>query len=204
MSQPPMQQPPMGQPPTGQQPPPMQQPPIGQQSPMSQPPVQTPPPVQTNKSGQNTSQTNIKQFETRANRLTLYYIAGAMLAILVLGFVAGVVNDVLRDNVSTNVFVDNAKEILTVIASTAPWITFFIILCTSWIIIADRLFVRWNRGLSQPNDPDKGVIYEIVHDNNSAAAIVLMVPMIIIALGLIYVALLNLPYNLPTIVTPIR
>ena len=58
--------------------------------------------------------------------------------------------------------------------------------------------------MGEPQDKDKGVIYEIVHDNNAAAALVLMVPMIIIALGLIYVALLNLPYNLTTNITPTR
>ena len=97
---------------------------------------------------------------------------------------------------ATNVALMSEKSLVV-----KPRHPLFIILCTSWVFIADTLFVRWNRALGNAEEKDKGVIYEIVHDNNAAAALVLMVPMIIIALGLIYVALLNLPYNLPTIVT---
>lgn len=139
--------------------------------------------------------------ERKEGRRVIVYIVMALVIILVVGFLAGVLDTALRNSVKSNVFLDNSREILAVIASTAPWIVLFIVLCSSWIFIADSLFVRWNRALGEADEKDKGVIYEIVHDNNAAAALVLMVPMIIIALGLIYVALLNLPFNLPTIVT---
>ena len=137
--------------------------------------------------------------ERSEGRRVILYIVMAVIVILVVGFLAGVLDNLVRSQVTSNAFLDNARDILTVLASTAPWISLFIILCTSWVFIADNLFVRWNRALGEPGDKNKGVIYEIVHDNNAAAALVLMVPMIIIALGLIYVALLNLPYNLSNV-----
>ena len=137
--------------------------------------------------------------ERQEGRRAVLYIAGAILVIIVLGFLAGLLDQALRESVKSNAFLDNSREILAVIASSAPWIAFFIILCSSWVFIADRLFLRWNRAFGHAG---KGIIHEIVEDNNSAAALVLLVPMIIIALGLIYVALLNLPYNIPTVVTP--
>lgn len=142
--------------------------------------------------------------ERREGRRVVLYIVIAVVVILIIGFLAGVVDNLVRESVRSNVFLDNARDILAVLASTAPWIALFIILCTSWIFIADNLFVRWNRALGDATDSDKGVIYEIVHDNNAAAALVLMVPMLIIALGLIYVALLNLPYNLTLPTTPTK
>jgi hypothetical protein len=142
--------------------------------------------------------------ERREGRRVVVYIVVAIVVILLVGFLAGVLDNLVRDSVRSNVFLDNARDILSVLASTAPWIALFIILCTSWIFIADNLFIRWNRALGDDGGSDKGVIYEIVHDNNAAAALVLMVPMLIIALGLIYVALLNLPYNLTIPATPTK
>lgn len=144
------------------------------------------------------------KFERAEGRRTIFYVAGGIVLILVLGFLAGVLDNALRSGVTTNAFIENSREILVVIASTAPWISLFIILCTSWVFIADQLFMRWNRALGLPDEQDKGIIYEIVRDNNSAAALVLFVPMLIIALGLIYVSLLNLPYNLSTYITTVQ
>ena len=158
---------------------------------------QTPSRRVTPRSGEN-------EIERGEGRRVVLYIVMAVIVILVVGFLAGVLDNLVRTNVTSNPFLDNARDILTVLASSSPWIALFIVLCTSWIFVADTLFVRWNRALGEANQKDKGVIYEIVHDNNAAAALVLMVPMIIIALGLIYVALLNLPYNLPTGTTPTR
>src|SRR4051812_5050464 len=160
--------------------------------------------AQQSPSRRNTQPVIDNAVERSEGRRVVLYIVIAIIVILVVGFIAGVLDNLVRTGVTTNPFLDNARDILTVIASSSPWIALFIILCTSWIFIADTLFVRWNRALGDANEKDKGVIYEIVHDNNAAAALVLMVPMIIIALGLIYVALLNLPYNLPTGVTPTR
>jgi uncharacterized membrane protein YjgN (DUF898 family) len=145
----------------------------------------------------NTPPADGNAVERNEGRRVVFYIVMAIVIILVVGFLAGVLDNLVRSSVTSNPFLDNSRDILTVIASSSPWIALFVILCTSWIFIADNLFVRWNRALGNPDEKDKGVIYEIVHDNNAAAALILMVPMLIIALGLIYVALLNLPYNLP-------
>ncbi|MDB5080656.1 MAG: hypothetical protein JWP00_2580 [Chloroflexi bacterium] len=143
----------------------------------------------------------LNSVERKEGRRVILYIFIALVVVLVVGFLAGMLDTLLRGSVKSNVFLDNSREILAVIASTSPWIVLFIILCASWVFIADNLFIRWNRALGESDGQDKGMIYEIIHDNNAAAALVLMVPMLIIALGLIYVALLNLPYNLPTNIT---
>ncbi len=147
---------------------------------------------------------NLKNFERKEGQRVIIYLALAIVIILVVGFLAGLLDNMLRSGITTNVFLDNSREILQVIASSAPWISLFIILCASWVYIADVLFTRWNRILGGPEMEDKGIIYEIVQDNNSAAALMLLLPMLLIAMGLIYVAILNLPYNLPTIVTTTR
>lgn len=149
--------------------------------------------------GRNPNET--REFERREGRRALLYIIIAIIVILVVGFLAGVIDNAVRSGVSSNAFLDNAREILAVLASTAPWIALFIVLCSSWVFIADSLFVRWNRALGESTDMEKGIIYEIVHDNNAAAALILLLPMLLIAMGLIYVALLNLPFNIPTVVT---
>jgi hypothetical protein len=147
--------------------------------------------------------TTTGQFERAEDRRVLLYIVIAIPVILLLGFIAGVLDDALRAQVDTNAFLENSREILQVIASSAPWLVLFIVLCSAWVWIADTLFKRWNRALGRAGEQDKGLIYELVHDNNSAAALMLLVPMIIIALGLIYVSLLNLPYNLSNYITTI-
>lgn len=145
----------------------------------------------------------VAKFERAEGRRAVIYVGIAIVVILVLGFLAGVLDNAIR-SAGSNAFVENSREILVVVASTAPWIAFFLILCTSWIFVADQLFMRWNRALGRPDEQDKGLIYEIVHDNNAAAALVLFVPMLIIAMGLLYVALLNLPYNLSTYITTVQ
>ncbi len=152
--------------------------------------------------GQGNEVKDTQEFERREGRRIVLYLAIAIVVILVIGFLAAVLDKAIRNTTDNNVFLENSREILAVIGSTAPWIVFFIILCSSWIFISDRLFVRWNRGLGEPDNQNRGMIYEIVHDNNSAAALILLLPMLLIAMGLIYVALLNLPFNIPTVVTP--
>ncbi len=158
--------------------------------------------AQQPRAGQGDNTVNKRQFERTEGRRAILLILMAIVVILVLGFLAGLVDDLIRTSVDENVFLTNSREILQVIGSSAPWIAFFIILCSSWVVLADRLFVRWNRVLGHEDDKDKGIIYEIVHDNNAAAAMMLLLPMLLIAMGLIYVALLNLPYNIPIVTTP--
>jgi hypothetical protein len=147
--------------------------------------------------------TTTGQFERAENRRIIVYILIAIPVILLIGFLAGVLDDAIRTGVDTNAFLENSREILQVIAASSPWLVLFIVLCSAWVWIADTLFKRWNQALGRADEQDKGLIYELVHDNNSAAALMLLVPMIIIALGLIYVSLLNLPYNLSNYITTV-
>ena len=129
--------------------------------------------------------------ETRERGRTVGYAAVAMLVILVVGYLAGVADSAITGH--GNYFLTNLRDILLVVASSAPWVVLFFVLCFAWIWVANSLFVRWNTAMNKPGDPahGKGIIYEIVCDNNAAAAIVLIMPTLTIALALIYIAILN-------------
>ncbi|MEI6043364.1 MAG: hypothetical protein WCS37_03120 [Chloroflexota bacterium] len=132
------------------------------------------------------------QAEKQEGNRTLLYAIVAMVGILLLGLLAGVIDSAINPGRS-NAFIVNVQDLLLVIASTAPWIVFFFILCSIWVYFADKLFAKWNTSLNQPGEEayGKGIIYEIVHDNNAAAAVVLIMPTLSIALALIYIAILN-------------
>ncbi len=132
-----------------------------------------------------------QEAEKKARGRALIYAVIAMVGVLVVGLIAGVLDSATSNR--SNAFIVNLQDLLLVIASTAPWIVFFFILCTVWVYFADRLFVKWNTALHAPDEEayGKGIIYEIVHDNNAAASIVLIMPTLSIALALIYIAILN-------------
>lgn len=136
------------------------------------------------------------QAEKQERSRVLLYAVIAMAVVLLIGLVAGLVDNALNPN-RGNAFILNLQDLLLVIASTAPWIVFFFVLCAGWVYFADSLFVKWNKALNKPGDEayGKGIIFEIVHDNNAAAAIVLIMPTLSIALALIYIAILNKPIS---------
>ncbi|MCX7019476.1 MAG: hypothetical protein NTY46_10925 [Candidatus Sumerlaeota bacterium] len=140
---------------------------------------------------ENNRPTENKGAEKRVDRHTLFWAVISMIVILVAGFTAGVIDSAFTKH--PNAFMTNLRDMLLVIASTAPWIVLFFCLCCVWIWAADRLFVRWNKSMNKPGDEayGKGIIYEIVCDNNAAAALVLIMPTLTIALALIYIAILN-------------
>lgn len=130
--------------------------------------------------------------ENRERSRTLLYAIIAIVGILLVGLVAGLIDNAANPS-RGNAFIVNVQDLLLVIASTAPWVVFFFILCALWIYFADRLFIKWNKALNKPGDEayGKGIIFEIVRDNNAAAAIMLIMPTLSIALALIYIAILN-------------
>ena len=130
--------------------------------------------------------------EKRERSRTLLYAIIAIVGILLVGLVAGLIDNAANPS-RGNAFIVNVQDLLLVIASTAPWVVFFFILCALWIYFADRLFIKWNKALNKPGDEayGKGIIFEIVRDNNAAAAILLIMPTLSIALALIYIAILN-------------
>jgi hypothetical protein len=146
-------------------------------------------------SRQTPSRTTVStQAEKQERSRTLLYAVIFIVGVLVIGLVAGLIDNALNPN-RGNAFIINLQDLLLVIASTAPWIVLFFVLCAVWVYFADRLFVKWNKALNSPDEEayGKGIIYEIVHDNNAAAAIVLIMPTLSIALALIYIAILNKP-----------
>ena len=178
MSQP--QQPP--QPPPGPQPqmPPQQQRPMGPpQQPIMYP--QMPPPQR---------RVNTETEVTERRRVLLYsaiFIGG----ILVIGLIAGVVDSLIRNQ--GNFFLSNMEVVLLIIASSAPWAVIFFLLCLGWVYLINRLFVKWNTSFANDENDEaygKGIIYEIVRDNNGAAAILLVGPLLTIAVALLFIVTL--------------
>jgi hypothetical protein len=137
------------------------------------------------------------EVEKSERQRTLIYSLVFIIAVLVVGFIAGVIDQSIHSNSTTdrnqNYFIVNSEDLLLIIASMAPWAVLFFLICLAWVTIANRLFVKWNTALAD-NEHDeaygKGIIYEIVHDNNAAAAIVLIMPMLVIAVALIFIVLL--------------
>jgi len=130
--------------------------------------------------------------KTERRRVVLYGVL-IFIGILVVGFLAGVIDNAIYPQ-DKNAFLENSKDILVVIGSSAPWAALFLLLCAGWVYLANRLFVSWNKALSTGEDDEaygKGLIYEIVRDNNAAAVLVLMLPLVIVALLLIYIAIIN-------------
>jgi len=134
----------------------------------------------------------VAEAEKEERSRTLLYAVLVMIGVLVVGLVAGLIDNAINP-ARSNAFITNLQDLLLVIASTAPWIVFFFVLCVVWVYFANRLFVKWNTALNKPGDQayGKGIIYEIVQDNNAAAAILLIMPTLSIALALIYIAILN-------------
>ncbi len=132
--------------------------------------------------------------EVNERQRILMYSLLFIVAVLVVGLIAGILDAVIRNR--DNYFILNVEDVLLIIASVAPWIVLFFIMSMAWVIFANRLFVRWNTALSQGEHDEahgKGVIYEIVRDNNAAAALVLILPIMIIALALIFIVILIKP-----------
>jgi hypothetical protein len=154
-------------------------------------PTQAPPPPPQNPR-QIRSQI-IEENEKKEEQRTLLYTLIFIIVLLVIGLIAGFIDQLLRGlDISQNAFIVNAEALLQIIASSAPWFALFFILSLVWMYIADRLFKRWNSSLHSEADEahGKGIIYEIVKDNNSAAAIVLILPTLSIATVLVFIATL--------------
>jgi hypothetical protein len=130
--------------------------------------------------------------KSERGRVVLYGLL-ILIGTLVIGLLAGIIDNALRPE-DKNAFVENSKDIFLVVASSAPWAALFFVLCAGWIYLINKLFVRWNKALShseQDENYGKGIIYEIVHDNNAAAVLLLLMPLMLVVLLLIYIAIIN-------------
>jgi uncharacterized membrane protein len=134
--------------------------------------------------------------EKREQSRTLIYSLVFIVVVLIVGFVAGVVDQAIHSSSADrnqNYFLINAQDILLIVASMAPWAVLFFLICVAWTYITNRLFTKWNTALADDENDEaygKGLVYEIVHDNNAAAALVLIMPMLVIAVALIFIVIL--------------
>ncbi|MCC6626076.1 MAG: hypothetical protein IT340_01615, partial [Chloroflexi bacterium] len=88
--------------------------------------------------------------------------------LLIIGFVTDVV-------AGFSTFTDHLRSIPLVLATFTPWVAFFLIIAGIWATFIDGFFRRFN------GDPEQGIAHELAHDNNTAAAVLLTVPIGIMA-----------------------
>ena len=141
----------------------------------------------------STSPQVLGQRQNKEHRRVVLYSALIIIGTLLIGFIAGLIDNSINPQ-DKNAFIENSRDILIVIASSAPWATLFFLISAGWIYLINRLFIRWNRAFSTYEHDEaygKGLIYELVKDNNAAAALVLTMPLIVIALVLIYIGIIN-------------
>jgi hypothetical protein len=159
--------------------PPQQQRPMGPPPPIMYQPMQPPKRrVQT-------------ETEVTERRRVLLYSAIFIAGILVIGLIAGIVDSLIRNQ--GNFFLSNLEVVLLIVASSAPWAVIFFLLCLGWVYLINRLFVKWNTSFADDENDEaygKGIIYEIVRDNNGAAAVLLVGPLLILAVALLFIVTL--------------
>ncbi len=102
----------------------------------------------------------------------------AALVLLVVGFVT----DLL---IGLRAFTDHLRSIPLILATFTPWAAFFLVIAGVWATIIDLFFQRYN------GNAEQGVAYELAHDNNTAAAVLLTLPIAIIAMVLIAITILT-------------
>ena len=98
--------------------------------------------------------------------------------LLVIGFVTDLV-------AGFSAFTDHLRSIPLIMATYTPWAAFFLVIAGIWATMIDRFFRRYN------GDPDQGIAYELAHDNNTAAAVLLVMPIGIMAVLLTAITILT-------------
>ena len=90
------------------------------------------------------------------------------LILLVVGFLA----DALA---GFRAFTDHLSSIPLVLATYTPWAALFLVIAGIWATFVDLFFQRYN------GSPERGIAHEMAHDNNTAAAVLLTLPIGIMA-----------------------
>jgi hypothetical protein len=96
--------------------------------------------------------------------------------------VVGYVTDLIA---GFSAFTDHLRSIPLVLATYTPWAAFFLIIAGIWATFIDGFFRRFN------GDAAKGIAHELAHDNNTAAAVLLTVPIGIMAVLLTAITILT-------------
>lgn len=110
--------------------------------------------------------------------LILVRCVGAAIVLLLIGFATDLI-------AGLRTFADHLASVPLILASFTPWTALFLVIAGIWATIIDRFFQRYN------GNPTQGIAYELAHDNNTAAAILLTLPIAIIATLLIAITILT-------------
>jgi hypothetical protein len=102
----------------------------------------------------------------------------AALLLLVVGFITDLV-------AGFRAFADHLASIPLILATFTPWMAFFLVIAGIWATLIDLFFQRTN------NDRRRGIAYELTHDNNTGAAVLLLLPIAIMAILLIAITILT-------------
>jgi hypothetical protein len=102
----------------------------------------------------------------------------AALILLVIGFITDLI-------AGFRAFTDHLLSIPLILATFTPWVAFFLVLAGIWATIIDHFFRDFNK------QADHGLAHELADDNNAAAAILLTVPVGIMAVLLTAIAILT-------------
>lgn len=102
----------------------------------------------------------------------------AAIILLAVGFVTDLV-------AGLSAFSDHLRSIPLILATFTPWVALFLVIAGIWATIVDGFFQRYN------GDPAQGIAYELAHDNNSAAAVLLTLPIGIMAMLLTAITILT-------------
>lgn len=102
----------------------------------------------------------------------------AAAVLLVIGFVTDLV-------AGFSAFADHLRSIPLILATFTPWVAFFLIIAGIWATMIDVFFQRYN------GSADRGIAYELAHDNNTAAAVLLTLPIAIMAILLTAITILT-------------
>lgn len=113
----------------------------------------------------------------RRYRLLIQCIVAALLLLGV-----GFITDLLA---GLSAFTDHLRSIPLILATFTPWAAFFLVIAGIWATTIDLFFQRYN------GNAEQGIAYELAHDNNTAAAVLLTLPIAIIAILLIAITILT-------------
>lgn len=98
--------------------------------------------------------------------------------VLLIGFLTDLIAGV-------RAFIDHLASVPIIMATFAPWAALFLVIAGIWATVVDRFFQRFN------GNPEHGIAYEMAHDNNTAAAVLLTMPLAVMAIVLTGITILT-------------
>jgi heme/copper-type cytochrome/quinol oxidase subunit 2 len=114
--------------------------------------------------------------------MTRYRILIQCIIAAVVLLVVGLVADLLF---GVRAFTDHLLSIPLILATFTPWVALFLVISGIWATIVDQFFRRHNQ------NEERGLSYELTHDNNTGAAVLLTGPILIMAVLLTAISVLT-------------